>query len=114
MGSLRSLRSLALAGALALFAGTGCFLDEIDKSMELYPGNAAAAKAKEQEKQKAKQAAAAPAPNAGASAGGPSWWEKARTIGPELSDATITTCSLGGRTEFMRRDDCLSRGGRPQ
>lgn len=112
MGPFRSLRTLALAGALALVAGTGCFLDEIDKSMALYPGHAAE-QAKEKEKATAKANAAA-AEKAGAKAAGPSWWETARTIGPELEDETITTCALGGRTEFMRRDNCLARGGRPQ
>ena len=110
MGPLRSLRSLVLVGAFALVAGTGCFLDEIDKSMALYPGQAAE-KAKEKEKA---EAAAATAAQKGAQPSGPSWWETARTIGPELEDETITTCALGGRTEFMRRDNCLARGGRPQ
>ena len=108
MGPLAPLRSLVLAGALALGAGTGCFLGEIDKSMEQYPGGAAA-KAKETPKPQAPAAG-----KDGAQASGPSWWETARTIGPDLQDETITTCELDGRKEFMRRDNCLARGGRPQ
>ncbi len=108
MGPLVSLRSLVLVGALASIVGSGCFLGEIDKSMEQYPGGAAA-KAKETPKPQAPAAG----PD-GAKPSGPSWWSTARTIGPELQDETITTCALAGRTEFMRRDDCLARGGRPQ
>lgn len=105
MGRLDSLRTLVLAGALALAAGTGCFLDEIDKSMATYPGKAA---------EKAKAKSEATSVEEGAKPSGSSWWETARTIGPELQDETITSCALGGRTEFMRRDNCLARGGRPQ
>jgi hypothetical protein len=112
MGSLRSLPMLLLVAALALGAGTGCFLDEIDKSMELYPGQAAKTRAKEAEK--AEAAAAGQARASASRSSGPSWWETARTIGPELRDETITRCALDGRTEFMRRDNCLARGGRPQ
>ncbi len=112
MGRFDPLRTLVLAVAFALVAGTGCFLDEIDKSMALYPGQAAK-QAKEKEEAKVKADAAA-AEKAGANSSGPSWWETARTIGPELQDETITTCALDGRTEFMRRDNCLARGGRPK
>jgi len=111
MGSLRSLPMLLMVAALALGAGTGCFLDEIDKSMELYPGQAAKTKAKEAAKT---EAAAKNKAGASSDSSGPSWWETARTIGPELRDGTITGCALGGRTEFMRRDNCLARGGRPE
>jgi len=108
MGPFRSLRTLALAGALALVAGTGCFLGEIDKSMENYPGGSAAAK-----KEPDRPPAATPAGEKAAPAG-PSWWATARTLGSEPTDKSIASCALGGRTEFMRRDDCLARGGRPQ
>ena len=92
--------------AAALLAATGCFLGEIDKSMARYEGNkkpaaggGAPAKA---------APGAAPAPGAPA---GPSWWQTARTLGSEPMDASIAGCRLGGRVEFMRRDDCLARGG---
>lgn len=97
-----------LAGAFALLAGTGCFLDEIDKSMANYPGGSAAAKKEPDPPAAAASTGAKKAPD------GPSWWATARTLGSEPSDESIASCNLAGRTEFMRRDDCLSRGGRPQ
>jgi hypothetical protein len=107
MTALRSLRSLVLVSALALAGGVGCFLDEIDKSMELYPGH----------KKTAKPEPKADAPgkgNDGAPQSAAAWWATARSIGPELHDDTITSCTLGGRNEFMRRDNCLARGGTPE
>lgn len=96
-----------MAGAFVLLAGTGCFLDEIDKSMELYPGA----------KKTAKPEPKADAPGKGkdgAPTSAAAWWATARSIGPELADDTITSCTVGGRTEFMRRDNCLARGGTPE
>ena len=107
MAPLRSLRGLVVAGAFVLLAGTGCFLDEIDKSMELYPGHQKTAKPEPKPDAQAKGKEGAPKSAA-------SWWATARSIGPELNDETITSCALGGRTEFMRRDNCLARGGTPE
>lgn len=88
----------------ALAAAPGCFLDEIDKSMALYPGG------KKEPEKPAKAPAGAPG-GAPAAPAGPSWWETATTLGSEPIDETIAGCRLGGRVEFMRRDDCLARGG---
>jgi hypothetical protein len=109
---LDRLPALVLALGLALAAGSGCFLDEIDKSMDAYenkPAKAPPAPA-------AGQAPAAPAAGGGAPAApaGPSWWQTARTLGSEPIDDTIAACEIGGRVEFQRRDDCLARGGRPK
>ena len=93
---------------LALAALPGCFLDEIDKSMALYPGG------KKQSEQAAKAPAPAGQPGAPAEPAGPSWWETAKTLGSEPMDESIAGCQLGGRVEFMLRDDCLARGGSPQ
>jgi len=102
---------LVLALGLALAAGSGCFLDEIDTSMAAYENNApppapAAGPAKTTAPDAAGGAPAAPA--------GPSWWQTARTLGSEPLDDTIAACEIGGRVEFQRRDDCLARGGKPQ
>jgi hypothetical protein len=44
---------------------------------------------------------------------GPGWWETAKTVSSQERPDEIVECSLSGRTQFMKRDDCLSRGGRP-
>lgn len=117
------LRSLLVA--LLLGAATGCFVgDEIDKASALTKGPAAggekAAAAPGAEKGgAAKSAAAKPgadAPNAAkpAAASAKGWWQTARTLGSDESDAGITRCELSGRSEFMLRDDCLARGGVPK
>jgi hypothetical protein len=100
---------LARLLAAALVAAPGCFLGEIDKSMASYEGGKKPAPAPAPAAGKAKAApGAAPAPGAPA---GPSWWQTARTLGSEPMDESIAGCRLGGRVEFMRRDDCLARGG---
>jgi len=108
---LRPSRLLGLALLLVVAALPGCFLNEIDKSMENYAG---ASKTK-----RPPAGAEAPAPAAGAAKAqakpsGPSWWATARTLGSEPVDESIAGCQLAGRVEFMLRDDCLARGGQPQ
>lgn len=41
------------------------------------------------------------------------WWDRATSLSSESVDTSITQCALGGSTQFMSRDDCLARGGRP-
>lgn len=101
---------------LAVAALPGCFVNEIDKSMENYEGprrkaarEAAEAKAKEE-----KRAAGGGGATAAGKPAGPSWWETARTLGSEAKNESIAGCQLGGRLEYMLRDDCLARGGQPQ
>lgn len=114
MRVLPMLRSLLLAGLLG--AVTGCFVfDEIDSASALSKGPAAGA---------GKSGAAAPAaakPGAGAATGAQpaapnekGWWQTARTLGSDDSNAEITRCELAGRSEFMLRDDCVARGGHPK
>jgi hypothetical protein len=105
-----------LIASLLLGAATGCFVfDEVDKAAAINngPGDNAPRPAKP-----GSESAAAAKPAAGATAAakpsapaGKSWWESARSLTSEDSDAGITRCELGGRTEFMLRDDCLARGG---
>jgi len=40
-------------------------------------------------------------------------WTVSRSINTGQVDPSITRCTLGGSTQFMREVDCLSRGGRP-
>lgn len=99
----------ALITSLLLGAATGCFVgNELDKAAALNngPGDAAPRVEKPGSAQ-----AAAPKPAAPA---GKSWWETARSLTSEASDAGIARCELAGRTEFMLRDDCLARGGAPK
>jgi hypothetical protein len=107
----------------ALAAAPGCFVDEIDKSMEIYEsaGPGAARKVKEQEAaaQRARAEAAKPGKpgKPGKQDEKPSiaqYWQKARTLGSEPKNESIVGCSLDGRVEYMMRDDCLARGGEPR
>lgn len=109
-------RKAILAALLAALPGlAGCFLDEIDKSMARYPGGRPAAESEPPPggRQATAKPVKAPPGEAAAPAApeGPSWWETATTLGSEPMDETIAGCRLGGRVEFMRRDDCLARGG---
>ena len=52
---------------------------------------------------------------------GAEWWSNARSLdtGPQAAaepgDPNQTvSCRIGGSTRFMRRGDCLSRGGQPR
>jgi hypothetical protein len=118
-------RSLGLVVCLA--AASGCFaMDEIDSGMKYYdkhrnatrgdamnsgqaPPGAPPAPGQPAEAPAAPAADGKPAPPSGAA-----WWAKARTLGSEPGNEKISGCQLGGRLEFMLRDDCLARGGTPQ
>jgi len=93
-------------------AASGCFLNEIDKSVNANKSKAqaVAGTAKQADDAAPKQVASAKDAKAAAPAG-PSWWQTATTLGSEESNLDAVACKLGGRTEFMTRDDCLSRGG---
>ena len=106
------------AGARWLLAGvaaaslSGCFLNEIDKSVNSSPMGAEMKKDKDAADKTAAKTdgkPAKPAPPQGAS-----WWAKATSLSSEESTAKIVGCKLGGKTDFMTRDDCLARGGQPQ
>jgi hypothetical protein len=117
------LRSLFVAGLLG--AAPGCFVfDEIDKAGAIdnsfvsggakpaaAPGGANAGAAKPAAAKPGAGANAAAQPAAPSEKG---WWQTARTLGSEESEAGITRCNLAGRSEFMLRDDCLARGGVPK
>jgi hypothetical protein len=107
-----SLRLVALA--MATILGLGCFVfDELDSAENLLanPGFS------EQQKKKPdapKQPHAAPEkahvdrPSEG------DWWKKSRSLtSGEVSDEFVR-CELDGATQFMRRPNCLARGGRPR
>jgi len=112
----RPFRELLVAALIGVSL-SGCFLDEIDKSVKNSPMGAEmaadAAKKDAAEKEKtAKQDGKAAKP---AGPQGASWWAKASSLTSEESTAHIVGCKTqGGKTDFMTKDDCLSRGGTPQ
>jgi hypothetical protein len=104
-----------IALLLACLCASGCFVfDEIDAGQKVL------------EETSPKQPGAAPATagapgEAGEQAGPPTgeaWWAKARSVSGPVSDEDgnnpAVTCKIGGSTRFMRKNDCLSRGGQPR
>ena len=41
------------------------------------------------------------------------WWNSARSLNSKSVSPAIVNCRLGGRSQFMARDECLNRGGDP-
>ena len=107
---------LVLALLLPLGAGLGCFLDEIDKAQKLpgASGGAQPGRAKAPAEAATGAAASTADPKKPGPPSGPSWWQTARTLGSEPSAEGIVACEIGGRSEFMQREDCLVRGGQPK
>lgn len=124
---MRHVTRLLLA-AVALAAASGCFVnEEIDNASNMLgkdkshqqpakTGDARPDAPKPGGKPGDKGTAVASAGSAaqGVVATGKEWWAKATTLGSEESNPEIAGCTLGGRLEFMLRDDCLARGGTPQ
>ena len=42
------------------------------------------------------------------------WWKSATSLAPTGIDSSIVSCRLSQGTQFMSKDDCLGRGGKPQ
>lgn len=98
--------------ALCLVFSNGCMvLDEVDKA------NAKMTKRKAPPKTEATTNAAVAAV---AAKDNPllkqskEWWGRATSLAPTGIDSTIVKCQLGSTTQFMSKNDCLSRGGTPQ
>jgi hypothetical protein len=123
---MRTARLLGLGLlVVSLAAAPGCFvMDEIEsgeRQMERYGGQfgnrgpeAKGGKATSAKEAQAKPGAA-PAAKDGAKPPPPTgktWWQTAKSLAGEESTADVAQCRLGGRVEFMLRDDCLARGGR--
>jgi hypothetical protein len=102
--------ALALVTILAL----GCFvLDELDKSKELMDKPSFSS----QEEKKPEAPAQPQAAPGKAPAGRPSvgdWWKKTRSLAPGDVSSEVVRCGLDGAVQFMRRPDCLARGGTPR
>jgi hypothetical protein len=111
-----------LVAALALGLATGCFVfDELDgaKDMMDHPSFPARGPVAEKDDPPAPPPAAAAKPAAPSApakvlADMQAWWKEARTLSSEAVDEDLVRCELGGRSQFMRHDDCLARGGRAE
>ena len=104
-----------IALTLTAILGLGCFvLEELDSAEKLLDSP-------EFSDKRQKKKPAAPEPSQAAPeksyADRPSvgdWWKKTRSLtSGEVSDEFVK-CGLDGKTQFMRRPDCLARGGKPQ
>jgi hypothetical protein len=102
----------AIGLLLACLCTSGCFVfDEIDAGQKILdetsPAKPGASPA---------DGAAAPGDKAGPPAGD-AWWATAKSLSGPVSDETgnnpAVTCKIGKSTRFMRKNDCLSRGGVP-
>lgn len=104
-------RTVTLALAALLATGPGCFLGELDASMDLMDEMSGGGKKAEAEAE-APDEPAARTPRTAAK----DWWKSARTPASGPADGTaatdIVTCRLGGETRFMSRTDCEVQGGR--
>lgn len=100
------IRIVGLLVAL-LFSSSGCMvLDEVDAA------NAKMTKGKKTTAPTAAAAPAAPADKTTVLQQSTKWWKKATSLAPASMDSSIVRCQIDGGTQYMSRDDCLSRGGR--
>jgi hypothetical protein len=97
--------------SLFVTISSGCIvLDEIDAAAAKMPTK----------KAKVSTAAATPTASTGAQQENPileqskKWWKEATSLGPSGIDSSIVTCRIGQSTQFMSKDDCLTRGGVPR
>ena len=97
--------------SLFLTISSGCIvLDEMDAAAAKMPTK----------KAKVSTAAAAPTASTGAQQENPmleqskKWWNEATSLAPTGIDSSIVTCRIGQSTQFMSKDDCLTRGGVPK
>lgn len=98
---------VAVLVALVAFS-PGCFvLEELDKGKKTMDELSGAPDTQSETQPSGSADAAKPAADPEA------WWKKARTLTPGETDPSIVRCDLDGSLQFMRRDDCIARGGRP-
>jgi hypothetical protein len=103
--------------ALTTILGLGCFVfDELDAAQALMdkPGFSDKQQQKKKKPDPAPQSEAAPEKSHADRPSVGDWWKKTRSLtSGEVSDE-IVRCELGGATQFMRRPNCLARGGTPR
>jgi hypothetical protein len=102
---------------LILSIGQGCFVfEELDSSQELLDKPSFAVKTNKEQ-----QAPPSPEPRVEvesdehkASKPIGDWWKKSRSVTSSEAKSDLVRCDLGRTTQFMRRPDCLARGGTPR
>ena len=107
-----------LALVLPLVLATGCFVfDELDAGMDIMEAHTPRDKKKKEgdAQATAKQEGEKPLTYSQATQ---AWWKDAKSLStpPEDGEATgdpIVPCRRAGQSQFMKRSDCLSRGGEP-
>jgi hypothetical protein len=97
--------------------GLGCFVfEELDASKALLDKPGFAVEGEKKQK-------ASPSPEPRAEVGKREskdhkplgdWWKKARSVTSREAKSELVRCDLRGATQFMRRPDCLARGGTPR
>jgi len=104
-------RVLSISILLLLVAGlVGCgALEELDKANAMVGNNV---ENKKQSSDTAAATGAAPRTNPLLEQS-KQWWEGATSLAPKAMDSSIVSCRIDGGTQFMAKDDCLTRGGRP-
>lgn len=108
---MRILLAMTLLASLSI--SSGCMvMDELDAAASLMPSNS-------KTKQSTKESEAVPlTPGAERQNAlleqSKQWWDRASSLAPAELEASIVSCRLRGTTQFMSKDDCLSRGGTPR
>jgi hypothetical protein len=106
--SLRVRPLLAAFTILSLAGSFGCSIwDELDSANEKMD---AFSKTKGEEEAPTVDPEAPPTPQARST----KWWSQARSLDSKPMTESIVRCRLNGGLQFMRRDECLNRGGKPQ
>ncbi len=104
---------------LIAFATSGCFVfDELEKGQEIMDAHSPNRQAEEAEapapEPRARRGAKDEGVVAGLLASAKGWWQDTTEPKPMERDPddVPVSCELGGSTQFMRKSDCLVRGGR--
>ena len=106
-------RLLWISLLLVVSTSNGCMvIDELDKAAAMMPE-------KEQSQDEGKDGAVASATSGGAKENAllrqsKQWWDRATSLSPTGLESSIVSCRLRGETQFMSKDNCLSRGGKPR
>ena len=101
--------------ALTTCLGLGCFvLDELDSAEKLLDSPSFSKKQQKKKPEVPERPQAAPEKDHADRPSVGEWWKKTRSLtSGEVSDELVK-CELGGATQFMRRPNCLARGGTPR
>jgi hypothetical protein len=111
------MRRILLVALLASLC-QGCFvLEEIDKGHQLMDQHSPRAREKAAQEKEAREAPRSARAGAkqeeGTLEGLKEWWKKKREPAPPQRepDDVVTRCRIGGTVHFVRKSDCMLRGG---